>query len=182
MKKQLVKGQRILIHAYKHNGKIYRCWEDAIVLEVNAKYIAIVNESVIVTEMNGRKWKTNEPAIWFFFKKSWYNVISMIKNNGIHYYCNMASPFMFDGRAIKYIDYDIDVRVFPDGVIKVLDLKEFSRNKINWEYSNNLQNIILETLEQLKSQIKFKTNVFSEKIIWKHWIYYKRNIKESLLN
>ena len=28
----------------------------------------------------------------------------MIRNNGVYYYCNIASPFIFDDNAIKYID------------------------------------------------------------------------------
>ena len=31
------------------------------------------------------------------------------------YYCNMASPYYLDEEALKYIDYDLDVKVFTDG-------------------------------------------------------------------
>ena len=36
----------------------------------------------------------------------------MIRDNGISYYCNLASPFVLDKEALKYIDYDLDVKVF----------------------------------------------------------------------
>lgn len=177
MKNTLIKGQKVLIHAYKHNGEIYRSWDHAIVLEETKNYLILVNEAVIVTEINGRKWKTHEPAIWFFSKNRWYNIISMLKDNGIHYYCNIASPFTYDGKAIKFIDYDIDIKVFPDGYTKILDLKEFNRNKINWNYPENLQNIIWNEIERLKIQIKDKDDLFHEKIVLNHWNNYQINFK-----
>ena len=45
-----------------------------------------------VTESDGRRWVTREPAIVYFHKKYWFNIIAMIRDNGISYYCNMASP------------------------------------------------------------------------------------------
>lgn len=178
MTKALVPGQKVLIHAYKHNGGIYRSWDHAIVLEATEDYLILVNEAVIVTEINGRKWRTHEPAIWFFFKNHWYNVISMLKNNGIHYYCNIASPFTYDGKVIKFIDYDIDIKVFPDGFTKVLDLKEFNRNKITYNYPLDLQNIVWNEVQKLKLQIKAKETLFSEKFVWKYWNYYQKNFRK----
>ena len=53
----------------------------------------------------------------------------MIRNNGVYYYCNIASPYIIDGKAIKYIDYDLDLRVFADGSFKVLDRGEYNYHK-----------------------------------------------------
>jgi Uncharacterized domain/protein associated with RNAses G and E len=39
----------------------------------------------------------------------------MIRDNGVSYYCNLATPYVLDKEALKYIDYDLDVKVFPDG-------------------------------------------------------------------
>ena len=39
----------------------------------------------------------------------------MIREEGVSYYCNLASPFVLDNEALKYIDYDLDVKVFKDG-------------------------------------------------------------------
>ena len=37
----------------------------------------------------------------------------------------MASPYIIDENVIKYIDYDLDLRVFPDGGYKILDYNEY---------------------------------------------------------
>ena len=39
----------------------------------------------------------------------------MIRDNGISYYCNMASPYYLDKEALKYIDYDLDVKILQMG-------------------------------------------------------------------
>ena len=52
----------------------------------------------------------------------------MIRKTGIHYYCNIASPSLYDGEAIKNIDYDLDVKVAPNGKSIILDEEEYERD------------------------------------------------------
>ena len=76
------------------------------VLKTTENAIIGVNDHTLVTESDGRRWVTREPAIVYFHKKYWFNIIAMIRDNGISYYCNMASPYYLDEEALKYIDYD----------------------------------------------------------------------------
>lgn len=52
-----------------------------------------------------------------------------VKANGIFYYCNIASPYVIDEGILKYIDYDLDLRVFNDGAFKILDRNEYNYHK-----------------------------------------------------
>ena len=107
-------GKKILIHGYKHNGKIHRCWSKGLVLQETDDHYIVINNRTLVTESDGRMWHTREPAIWYMPKHKWYNVICMIRKTGVYYYCNIASPTLYDGEALKYIYYDLDLKVFPD--------------------------------------------------------------------
>lgn len=170
----LKEGQILSIHAYKHNGDLYRSWNNSIVLEDTEKYLVLVNENVTITEINGRKWTTIDPAIWLFFKKDWYNIICMIRNDGVHYYCNIASPFILDSETVKYIDYDLDVKVFPNRSYKLLDLKEFKTNCRVWKYPIPLQNTLWQNINQLKKGIKKREiNLFNDDIILEYWKKYQ---------
>ena len=102
-------GKKILIHGYKHNGKIHRCWSKGLVLQETDDHYIVINNRTLVTESDGRMWHTREPAIWYMPKHKWYNVICMIRKTGVYYYCNIASPTLYDGEALKYIDYDLDL-------------------------------------------------------------------------
>ena len=55
----------------------------------------------------------------------------MLREDGVYYYINMSSPFVYDNKSLKYIDYDFDVKVFPDMSYMILDEDEYAdiRNK-----------------------------------------------------
>ncbi len=110
-------GDTLVIHCYKHNGMIYKTYDKAIVLDITRDYIVLGNDKVLVTKSDGRRWRTRESAIMFFYYNRWFNIIAQLKSHGLFYYCNIASPFVIDNRIVKYIDYDLDLRVFADGAI-----------------------------------------------------------------
>lgn len=108
-------GDFITIQSYKHDGSLHRTWRDTMVLKTTENALIGVNDHTLVTENDGRRWVTREPAIVYFHKKYWFNIIAMIRETGVSYYCNLASPYILDPEALKYIDYDLDVKVFADG-------------------------------------------------------------------
>ena len=151
--KNLKIGDRLKIHCYKHNGKIHRTWDEATVLDFDDDLLICANNKTIVTESDGRSYKTKEPAILFFYKKHWFNIIGQLKPHGLYYYCNIASPYIIDENIIKYIDYDLDLRVFPDGGYRILDKNEYNFHKKLMNYSADIDFIL--TLE-LNYLIKLK--------------------------
>lgn len=153
-------GKKYIIHSYKHDGKIHRAWDEAVLLDIKEDYLVFGNEKTKVIESDGRTWKTKEPAILFFFKKEWYNVIGQYKKDGIYYYCNIASPYVIDDDAIKYIDYDLDLRVFADGSFKVLDRGEYNYHKNKMHYSEDIDRILKYELSKLIELVRAKESVF----------------------
>ncbi len=148
-------GDKLQIHCYKHNGKIHRIWEDTVVIYDGGDYLICGNDKTKVIENDGRSHRTKEPAIIFFYKHNWFNIIAQFKEFGLFYYCNVASPYLIDDNTIKYIDYDLDLRVFPDGGYRVLDRNEYKYHKKIMNYSDSLDLILNKELEKL---IKMKIN------------------------
>lgn len=142
-------GDRLQIQCYKHNGKIHRSWNEAIVLDFKKNYIVFGNNKTQVTEAEGNIWKTKEPAIMYFFKDKWFNVIAQLKKDGIYYYCNIATPFIIEEDTIKYIDYDLDLRIFPSGDYKILDKCEYKYHKKIMNYSEELDIVINNAMKDL---------------------------------
>lgn len=172
---EIKKGDTLVIHCYKHSGMIYKTWESAIVLEIKDNYMVLGNNKVLVTKQDGRTWKTKEPAIMFFYKNRWFNVIAQLKQNGLFYYCNIASPYIIEDNIIKYIDYDLDLRVFPEGSFKILDRNEYNYHKKLMGYSREV-NIIVKS--ELTSLIKMKRG--NEGPFKKETIEYYYNIYKQL--
>lgn len=148
-------GDNLQIQCYKHDGKVHRAWDEAIILDIKDEYIVCGNNRTLVTEAEGNKWKTKEPAIMYFFKDKWFNVIAQLKKDGIYYYCNIATPFIIEEETIKYIDYDLDLRVFPSKEYKILDRLEYKYHKKKMNYSDELDEVIKGSLDDL---IKYYEN------------------------
>src|SRR5690625_1780562 len=146
-------GSNIKIQSYKHNGSIHRIWEETIVLKGTSKVVIGGNDRTIVTESSGRRWKTREPAICYFHSEQWFNTIGMIRTDGIHYYCNLGTPYVWDGEALKYIDYDLDIKVFPDMTYKLLDEDEYKWHKQLMNYPPEVDVILQRAVTQLTSMI-----------------------------
>ena len=175
------KHERFIIHSYKHDGNIHREWDEAILLDDCGEYLVFGNNKTKVLESDGRSWRTKEPAIMFFYKKKWYNVIGQLKPDGIYYYCNMASPFILEDGAIKYIDYDLDLRVFPNGAFKVLDRGEYKYHKRIMHYPNEIDKILKEDLSELIELVREKTIPFDKGTIEYYYNLYNK-VKKEITN
>lgn len=147
--KQMCIGDRYQIQCYKHDGKIHRAWDEAVILDIKKDYIVFGNNKTRVIESEGTTWRTKEPAIMYFFKNKWYNIISQMKKDGIYYYCNIATPYIIEEGTIKYIDYDLDLRIFPKGEYKILDKLEYQYHKKKMDYSDDLDLVVNSALTEL---------------------------------
>ena len=175
------KHEQFIIHSYKHNGNIHREWDEAVLLDDCGEYLVFGNNKTKVLESDGRSWRTKEPAIMFFYKKKWYNVIGQLKADGIYYYCNMASPFIIEDGAIKYIDYDLDLRVFPDGAFKVLDRGEYKYHSKKMHYPSSIDTILKEDLTDLIELVRNKKIPFDKGTIEYYYNVYN-NLKKEIAN
>ena len=167
-------GDVIKIHCYKHNGMIYKTWEEAIVLDIKKDCIILGNNNVLVTKQDGRTWHTKEPAIMFFYRYRWFNVIAQFKKNGLFYYCNIASPYVVDNGVIKYIDYDLDLRVFPDGAFRVLDRNEYNYHKKLMNYPFEINEIIKYELTSLIEMKRNGEGPFNKELVDYYYKIFRR--------
>lgn len=155
-------GKWIHVQSYKHDGTLHRTWDSAMVVDVNEDYIVTASTCNKVIEADGRRWFTREPAVCVFFFKDWYNFIAMFKENAIMYYCNIASPSLIDKGCVKYIDYDLDLKLMPDKSILQLDSKEYEFHKKKYNYSDELDRVIKNANEYAKGLMKKNDFPFSD--------------------
>lgn len=154
------------VQAYKHDGKIHRVWSPSFLVADTKEYWALASRMSAVTEADGRHWITKENAVFILFKEKWMNVIAMFKEGGgICYYVNIASPAILDKGFIKYIDYDLDVKLFPDLVEKTLDEREFVHNAKMYGYSEELIQIIKNEKDAVLKMMDEKQFPFRDEMI-----------------
>lgn len=142
-------GDNFQMHCYKHDSTICRTGSEAILLDIKEDYMVFGNNKSLIIKSDGKIRRTREPAILYFFKDKWFNVIAQIKDEGISYYCNIASPYIIEDGTIKYIDYDLDLKIYTDGKYKILDKMEYKYHKKLMNYPETIDRIVNESLEEL---------------------------------
>lgn len=158
-------GTKIKIQSYKHNGKLHRVWENSMVLKGTQTEVIGANDKTLVTESDGRTWVTREPAICYFHSELWFNVIGMLRSDGIYFYCNIGSPFVYDEEALKYIDYDLDIKVFPDMTFNLLDEDEYEQHKREMGYPDVLDKILHRNVDYLIQWIRQRKGPFAPEFV-----------------
>lgn len=167
-------NNKIELISYKHNGDLHRVWQQAFVVKETSDSIIVINDRVNVVDGDGRRWKTKEPAVCYFYKNFWFNIICMLRNNSIYYYCNLSSPYVRDVEGLKYVDYELDVKVFPSGDCLILDRDEFEFNKMDMNYPPELVNIIEKQLQVLLERIEKKQDPFNATCVLKDYEVYQQ--------
>ena len=172
-------GRWLGIQCFKHNGSLHRCWDRALVLENNDDYIVTATKRAKVVESNGRRWFTKEPAVTIFSKKEWWNAICMIKKDGICYYCNIASPSLVGKDCIKYIDYDLDAKLFTNSEIRVLDEREYAHHRATYQYGDDLDKVLRYTISLVIERMKNREFPFEEELIRSYFDQFLQMIKRT---
>ncbi len=157
----------IIIQAYKHNGELHRQWSHGFLVEENDNYYMVASVRSSVVESDGRVWHTREPALMILSKKEWFNVIAMLKEDGITYYVNVASPTIKDKGFLKYIDYDLDVKKYHDGSTRLLDVSEYKKHAEELNYPSDVKDILTNAVDNILVMMDKKKFPFVDSEIYR---------------
>lgn len=150
-------GSATLIKSFKHDGHLHRVWlenwrvpREKLKPGHRKKDIQVfVNCQTRIRESDGREWVSRIPGVSFFLPGKWYNVVALLEDEGVRYYCNVASPFYQSGNVLTYIDYDLDVILNHKGEVHVLDEDEYNKHKKMYHYSLEVEEKVKAGLEEL---------------------------------
>ncbi len=92
----------------------------------------------------------------------------MIRDNEIYYYCNIASPSIIDKGIIKYIDYDLDLKLLPSSQIIGLDEKEYEYHRKKYAYSENLDVICKFNYSEVHKLMEKRNFPFDDQKIFEY--------------
>jgi uncharacterized protein (DUF952 family)/protein associated with RNAse G/E len=81
------------------------------------------------------------------------------------YYCNVAAPVQFDGDNVRYVDLQLDVRVFVanDGALTwaLLDEDEFEAARLQYNYDEALVMKCREAVDQIVAMVEAREYPFN---------------------
>lgn len=151
-------GDKVMVHAYKYNGWLYRTWEYPIVIDVSDDYVvlSLLKSRVLSSEENSVRcfssWVCKD-TFWYISSKDWFNFMVIVEEEGIRTYINISSPYIYEEGAIKYYDFDLDFKINSTGQWREVDIKEFLENSEKFNYSESLKNIILDVEKKIQEKI-----------------------------
>ncbi len=159
-----------VIKSFKHDGHLHRMWlenwqvpqELLTPMHREESMIVLINSQTKIQEADGKEWTSRIPGVSFFIPKLWFNIVALIEENGVRYYCNIASPPYVSGNVITYIDYDLDVILLPDGTVHVVDREEYERHKLVYHYSPEVEEKAKQGMKALMERIRKKDAPFDD--------------------
>lgn len=165
----IVEGAEVKIVSFKHNGKLHRSWENNTILSYENGVCIGGNYATIVSESDGRLWRTTEPALFYFEEHQWFNVIIVFEGDDYFYYCNICSPCEIKNGELHYIDYDIDIIVRSNYSYEIVDGEEFVENKSLYNYPDFVYEEVNRAIEQVEKLIQKRKSPFDELFIT-YWL------------
>ena len=174
-----LRGKWVEVQGYKHDGRMHRIWDSTYVIDETDEYVVVSSKKVKVIEHDFRIWYTKEPAIMVFFKDQWWNIIAMNKKGGITYYVNLASPFIIDKQKIKYIDYDLDIKKYPNQEIRLIDVKEYGYHRKKYGYGDEIDKILRYNINQIKKKMVNKEFPFNDEKIKEYYKQFEEETKKK---
>lgn len=173
--------ERCIIKSFKNNGSLHRIWlenwqvPDRLLHPGHAEQSmwVFVNDRTTIREADGKEWVSRVPAVSFFIPDQWFNVVALLEDKGIRYYCNVSSPPCRYDNVLTYIDYDLDVVLFPDGGWEELDRDEYDRHKKEYRYSPIVRMRAEEGLKQLQKRISEQAAPFEDAEVLRYYAEWK---------
>ena len=158
-----MKNKTITINARKFDGQIHRSWKADLIEKKNSRLIFFGKFEKDIQHPDLGFIRRGTKSYEYYWLDRWYNVFRFHEPDGLfrNFYCNINKPPVFKNNILDYIDLDIDILVWPDFSIQVLDEEEFSVNSGFYQYPKNLIKNVNQIRIGLMNQIKNKNYPFS---------------------
>ncbi|MDQ2744105.1 MAG: DUF402 domain-containing protein [Chloroflexota bacterium] len=113
--------------ATKYDGVESFSWTAGLIRNTGTCLSLRIEEGTIFQSAHHGPFSLESNSVIHLFRHRWYNVSAHLTSEGkiVSYYCNIATPYRFDGRVARYVDLEIDVVVSADGDYSIRDLDEF---------------------------------------------------------
>ncbi len=181
-------GSNHIIKSFKYNGHLHRTWlenwlvpnESLFPEHREAGLLVCVNHNTMIREANGKEWQSRIPGVTFFLPAVWHNVVALIEQAGIRYYCNISSKPLLNGNVITYIDYDLDVIKYPNGQTIVVDRDEYEVNSRLYRYPVSVKEQVEQSLQLLLQRIERLDIPFHDEHVYAYHRLWKKRFETRI--
>jgi len=156
---ELIPGQYILVRkltpshqeTWNYWARVIKNFKDGVLLEA---FFDREDRSFY-----GIKLEKEDRFLERYFTNHWYNIYEIYhKSNGElkGWYCNIAEPALITHSGVSFIDLALDVLIFPDGKLQILDEDEFEKMDLRTDQKTKSREAIEELKEIFRPPITFR--------------------------
>ncbi|WP_322797137.1 DUF402 domain-containing protein [Tepidiforma sp.] len=128
-------GSRVLLRATKYDGTPHWLQPFRVVSDDGNLLVTAYRARTPIYTSRG-EFRSPYDSLVYFWRDRWYNVFRLSRPGcrTALWYCNITTPPTFDGCQLGYVDLDLDVKVYPNGCIELLDEDEFREHARRYGY------------------------------------------------
>ena len=157
------KRKKITINSRKFDGNIHRSWKAELIEQKDSLLVLVGEFDREIKHAHLGVIRRGTISYEYYWLDRWYNIFRFHEPDGElrSFYCNVSLPPTYENGVLDYVDLDIDVLVWKDFSLVVLDLDEFAENAEKYRYPTEVFDKAKESLAELKVMIEKKLFPFS---------------------
>ncbi|MFZ3151650.1 MAG: DUF402 domain-containing protein [Anaerolineaceae bacterium] len=90
-----------------------------------------------------------------YFSNHWYNIYSIYNQSSDQikaWYCNICLPALFTSTEVRWVDLALDVLIYPNGSLALLDQDEFALLNLNEATRRRCWLAVIEIIDLIKAK------------------------------
>jgi protein associated with RNAse G/E len=155
-------GDVVTINSRKYDGTVRRSWTCRFLSQQESllTFEGLFETEVLHPDLGLIAAGTR--SLEYYWLDRWYNVFHFFEPTGEfrNLYCNINVPPTLSDGVLDYVDLDVDVMVWPDARVLVLDEDDFEKNAAKFKYPAEIRKKAVETLAEVRSMIVKGIGVF----------------------
>lgn len=145
--------QPFTVRSLKYDLSVRRSWMANLVEQTDTyiKLVGVFTDDVKHSDLGHILAGTVSYETFPF--KNWFNYFTFLETDGSlrNHYFNICLPPRVSETAIDYVDLDIDIVVWPNDKVTVLDIAEFEENAKRFNYPIGVIEEALATTTKLEN-------------------------------
>ena len=155
-------GEKLYLEATKYDGSPHWRQPFRLLNDHGNLFVAEYQAGDVIQSSKG-DWRSPYNSRVYFWRDRWYNCFRLSRPGGPLelWYCNVTTPALLNG-SISYVDLDLDVALWADGRIELLDEDEYAENSSRYGYPPEVKERAEAAAAELRALAQAGAFPFSE--------------------
>lgn len=156
----------VTVNSRKFDGTIHKTWTVNFIDRKNSLLTFVGEFEKEITHPHLGVIRRGTVSYEFYWLDAWFNVFRFQESDGSlrNFYCNINMPPQFADGVLDYVDLDIDILVWRDFSVEILDIEEFAENSEKFNYSAEIKIKVRENLKKLLELVEKREFPFNIEI------------------